>query len=165
MLLPQTAEYALRAMACLAALPPGEGLRNRDLAAAANIPSAYLSKILRRLVRDGLLISHKGHHGGFQLARPASEICFADVLASAEVDLHGERCAFGWQRCNSEAPCPLHPSYSELKRELSAWALRTSLADVDVRAVEAAFVRARAEAAADPVEEPDPSTDEVNQEG
>ena len=165
MILPQTAEYALRAMACLAALPPGEGLRNRDLAAAAHIPSAYLSKILRRLVRDGLLRSHKGHHGGFQLARPAAEITFADVLAAAEVDLHGERCAFGWEKCNSEAPCPLHPSYSELKRELSTWALRTSLADVDQGAVRAAFERARAEAAAELIEEIEPSTDEVNQEG
>lgn len=164
MLLPQTAEYALRAMACLAALPPGEGLRTRDLALAAHIPPAYLSKIMRRLVRDGLLISHKGHHGGFQLARPAADICFADVLAAADLDLGGERCAFGWEKCNAEAPCPLHPSYSELKREFQAWALRTSLADVDMDTVRVALEKARSGVGgAAGAEVADPPTDEAEQ--
>ena len=50
MLLPQTAEYALRAMAWLATIPQDEPVRARDLSQATGIPPHYLSKVLRRLV-------------------------------------------------------------------------------------------------------------------
>lgn len=131
MLLPQTAEYALRAMACLAALPPGQGLRARDLSEASNVPAAYLSKVLRRLVVEGLLLSQKGHHGGFVLARPATEISFLEILHAADFEPDSNRCSFGWGQCDAAHPCPLHGPYSKLKEEFIAWAGRTSLADVD----------------------------------
>lgn len=132
MLLPQTAEYALRVMACLAALPPGSGMRARDLAEAANIPTAYVSKVLRRLVLEGLLLSQKGHHGGFSLARPPERITFIDVLNAADFDPLIDRCAFGWGHCDGKNPCPLHHKYSQLKEEFYSWARRATLADVDL---------------------------------
>lgn len=96
MLLSQTAEYALRAMAWMVNRPPGEAVRTRDLSAATDIPSHYLSKVLRRLVVGGLLISRKGHGGGFVLARPPSEIRFIEILAATEDSPNPDRCAFGW---------------------------------------------------------------------
>ncbi|MBW2295571.1 MAG: Rrf2 family transcriptional regulator, partial [Deltaproteobacteria bacterium] len=68
MVLSQTAEYALRAMAWLATAPTREPVRAKDLSVATGIPSHYLSKVMRRLVLAGLLISQKGQGGGFLLA-------------------------------------------------------------------------------------------------
>jgi len=129
MLFNQTAEYALRAMAHLALLPAGQSVRARDLSTATNIPADYVSKVLRRMVREGLLHSQKGHGGGFRLARPPAEITFADILAAMDETLDPERCAFGLGKCGTD-PCALHGAFSRLKRLVIEWARSTTLADV-----------------------------------
>ncbi|MBK7584450.1 MAG: Rrf2 family transcriptional regulator [Myxococcales bacterium] len=126
----QTAEYALRAMAELALAESGTALPALELSRATNVPVHYLSKVLRRLVAAGLLISHKGHGGGFVLARPAHRIRFADVLdAIGEAPVSG-RCAFGWGDCDASRPCPLHPAWSTLNDSLVRWANDSTLANL-----------------------------------
>lgn len=134
MVVNQTAEYALRAMAVLAELPAGEALRASDLAEQAEVPTHYLSKILRRLVVAGLLKSQKGHGGGFVLARPPSRIRFADILEATDSAVDAKRCAFGWGRCNPTNPCPLHPAWTELNANLEHWAKTTTLTAIRERA-------------------------------
>jgi Rrf2 family protein len=128
-MLSRTAEYALRAMAQIATLPPGEAIRASELAAEADVPLAYLSKVLRKLVLAGLLHGEKGHHGGFSLAKPPERIRFSDVLAAAEA-AEPVVCAFGWGKCDAADPCPLHPSWSQLKVAYQKWAEGTTLAQV-----------------------------------
>jgi len=128
---PASGEYALRAAVCLAAVPEDDWMPARDLATLANVPPAYLSKILRKLVQHGLLHAQKGHHGGFRLARPAASIRVADVLAAAEVELAAGHCAFGFDRCNEAVPCPLHEVYKDLQAMCSTWARANTLADID----------------------------------
>lgn len=129
-MLTQTAEYALRVLTYLAAQPSRDAVRARDLAEATEIPLAYLSKILRRLVEAGLLHSQKGHGGGFRFARPLSEIRFIDVLDAVNFDVEPTACAFGWDQCSTTDPCPLHPFWSDLKEQFAQWARRYTLADV-----------------------------------
>jgi Rrf2 family protein len=128
MWLSQTAEYALRAAAWLAAHAPEGPVRATDLARGTGIPVPYLSKILRRLVLAGVLQSQKGQGGGFSLARRPSEIRIVDVLAALDAYPEEERCAFGWGDCNAADPCPLHDIWTELDDALRGWAERTTLA-------------------------------------
>jgi Rrf2 family protein len=125
----QTAEYALRAMASLATLAPGEAATARHLAEQTTIPMPYLHKILRRLVTEDLLKSRKGHGGGFSLKREPSKIRYADVLHAVDALPETGRCAFGWGQCDDVAPCPLHETWSEISTTLRAWADRHTLAD------------------------------------
>ena len=130
MLLSQTAEYALRAMAWLAHQCPDAPVRAQDLSKGTGIPPHYLSKILRRLVLAGLLDSQKGQGGGFSLARPPESICFEDILLAVDAyPVHG-RCAFGWGACGDDDPCPLHASWSRLSDAVHTWAANTTLAAV-----------------------------------
>ncbi len=122
----------MRATACLAALPADGSLTARELAATTRVPPAFLAKVLRRLVKHGLLAAHKGHHGGFRLARPAATIRVIDVLEAAEVTLGKEHCAFGFDQCSAESPCPLHDMYTDLQHMCHTWARANTLADIDV---------------------------------
>jgi Rrf2 family transcriptional regulator, iron-sulfur cluster assembly transcription factor len=127
--LPQTAEYALRAMAELATLPDGETLRAGDLAARTNVPSHYMAKVLRRLVAARLLDVQRGPGGGFRLARAPSRIRFSEIFDAVDAS-PSDGCAFGFDRCDARQPCPLHPTWSVMKEHIRIWETETTLADV-----------------------------------
>jgi Rrf2 family iron-sulfur cluster assembly transcriptional regulator len=135
-LVPPAGEYALRACACLAAAP-GRALTARELAIQAHVPAAFLAKVLRRLVANGLLEAHKGHHGGFRLARAPREIRLGDLLRAAEVELNPPHCAFGFARCDAKAPCPLHEVYTRMQSLCHMWAQATTLDQLDLHRLQA----------------------------
>ena len=76
-------DYALRAMAELAAAPPGLTTAEQ-LASAQHIPPKFLESILAQLRSGGLVASQRGAEGGYQLARPAEEISIAEVIRELE---------------------------------------------------------------------------------
>jgi Rrf2 family protein len=127
--LSQTAEYALRAAAWLAAESPDAPVRAKDLSRGTGIPEPYLAKILRRLVLAGILESRKGQGGGFALARAPDRITFDDVLQAVDAAPRVDRCAFGWGACDAKHPCPLHDSWGPISTAFSQWAAKTTLAD------------------------------------
>ncbi len=130
MIVSQTAEYALRAMAWLATVPRGEPIRATDLSTSTGIPPHYLSKVLRRLVLADLLVSQKGQGGGFMLARPAAEIPFIEILSAVDAYPTEGRCAFGWGTCDDAHPCPLHGVWSRLNDHIHEWASSTNLQEI-----------------------------------
>ena len=131
MILSQTAEYAMRAMTAIATSREECPCRTRDISTSVGIPMHYLSKIMRKLVEAGLLVSQKGHGGGFVLARPADQIRFIEILKAAEFEVEPKACVFGWGRCDAFHPCPLHPIWAKLKSSFVEWAETYTLADVD----------------------------------
>lgn len=77
------ADYALRAVAELAAAEAGPLKRDR-IAAAQQIPMDYLENILLELKHVGIVQSQRGASGGFLLARPPDEISLADVIRAVD---------------------------------------------------------------------------------
>jgi Rrf2 family protein len=55
-----------------------------EVARARGIPESALAKVFQRLVRAGLAVGTRGVGGGYRLARDASEVTVADVLAVFE---------------------------------------------------------------------------------
>lgn len=56
----------------------------REIASLYDIPIELLAKVLQRLVRNGLLASHQGTRGGYQLARRPAQISVADVIQAID---------------------------------------------------------------------------------
>ena len=129
MFLPQTAEYALRAMTQIATLQEQGVVRARDLSQMTQVPPYYLSKILRKMVTHGLLIAQKGHGGGFVLARKRADIQLLDVLNAVNCTFEPNHCAFGWGKCDADNPCLLHDHWSNLQHMYQRWAETATLAD------------------------------------
>ena len=57
---------------------------SRDLATQLGLPLSITAKILKSLTRSGLLISHRGINGGYQLAKPAMSISMAEIVTALE---------------------------------------------------------------------------------
>lgn len=56
----------------------------RDVAADVRLPLPTVSKLLKTLARNGLLVAHRGVKGGYSLARSAEEITVADIITALE---------------------------------------------------------------------------------
>ena len=82
-MLSQTSEYALRVITYLAIFPD-KPAKHADIARVTQVPSGYLYKVLQTLDRGGLVHGQRGMHGGFTLARPASEISVLNVITAVD---------------------------------------------------------------------------------
>jgi Rrf2 family protein len=103
-------DYGLRALAVLAGQADREPLTASRLAERQGVSMAYVGAILNELRREGLVVNERGRHGGYRLARPATQISVGDVVAALRiwpVDVHaynsradevGDRLAALWQR-------------------------------------------------------------------
>jgi Rrf2 family protein len=89
MKLTRAASYALHAMVHIAGEKPNTPIASHEIAKAHDIPERFLLKVLKPLVSAGLLYSVKGPHGGYRLARPASQITVLDVIEGVEGPIRG----------------------------------------------------------------------------
>ena len=127
-------DYALRALAELAAAPPGP-VKAEQLATAQEIPLKFLENILLELRRAEIVASQRGAEGGYRLARPADEISLADVIRAVEgpiATVRGEP-ARG-RRATPARPPACATSGSSSARACAACSRQTSLADLRRRA-------------------------------
>ena len=83
----RTADYGLRAVTLLAALPPHRTLQAQELAEAGRIPIKFLEQILLVLKRAGILRSKRGVGGGYRLDRESRLISVADVIEAVDGEL------------------------------------------------------------------------------
>lgn len=107
----QTAEYALRAVVCLASRP-GTPMATPHIAEATRVPSGYLAKILQMLGRTGLVQSQRGLHGGYVLARPAEKVTVLQVINAVDPFKRIERCPLDREDHGTRL-CPLHRRLDE----------------------------------------------------
>jgi Rrf2 family iron-sulfur cluster assembly transcriptional regulator len=129
-MLNRSSMYGLRIMAVLSTIDDAAPLKASEIAARANIPAFYLSKVLRRMVEHGLLSATKGHGGGFQLTKKRNEITFADVLKSLQGKDERPVCVFGLKQCSDKTPCMLHHQWAAARAPFEKWARETTLADI-----------------------------------
>lgn len=102
----RTAEYALRAIVCLAD-QEGRPLTTQQIAELTQVPAGYLSKVLQALGRGELVVSQRGLHGGFTLGRSSAEISVLDVVNAVDPIERIRKCPLG-VKAHSGSLCPLH---------------------------------------------------------
>ena len=132
-MLSQKARYALRSLVALARAEDAQ-LTAGDLSTRAGAPRKFLEAILLELARRQIVTSRRGKFGGYALARPASEITFAEVIRVIDGPLALAPCvsrtAFRkCAGCEDLATCPLREALM-MARDATAHILEGySLAD------------------------------------
>lgn len=130
MLLSQTSAYAVRAAIHLAERFGGAPVPGGAIAEALGVPRNFLSKILHRMARSGVLVSERGPRGGFRLAAPPGQIRVAGIVAAVEPQALERRCLLGRPDCNDADPCPVHDHWRVLAEGIVSFLEGTSLADL-----------------------------------
>ena len=106
------ADYAVRIVECLTLA--GKRCEAAYIAERAQVPLRFSLKILRKLVQEGLVVSYKGAHGGYCLARPADEITLRQVLEAVEGPYVLSRCQRDGSCCEQTASCRFFAIYAEI---------------------------------------------------
>lgn len=102
--------YATHALGYMGKKPYGELTTLPELAEWVrsvwkDASPTYLSAVIQRLARSGVLLSVRGITGGYKLMRPANRITLKDVAAALE-GISSDRCALSMgAECPSGGKC------------------------------------------------------------
>lgn len=127
--LSQTTGYAVRAMLCLNE-PGGSPVLVEEIADSTGIPRSYLSKLVHKLAKQGLIVARRGHHGGVVLARPSREITLEDLSIAVDGVAWQSRCLMGLLGCTDQTPCVLHEFWKETLGQILARLRAVTLVDL-----------------------------------
>ena len=101
-------EYAIRAMTYLTKRPVGEISSLHDVGVEQDIPESFLAKIFQNLVHADLVVSQRGAHGGFSLARPAAAITVREVVEAIDGPIALNGCVLRPGDCRRSGDCRMH---------------------------------------------------------
>lgn len=113
-MLSKTAEYALRAVACMGTQVDRPVSANL-LAEQTKVPRRYLTRVLQDLCASGLVQSRPGPGGGYELTRATDKVTILDVVNTVAPIARIKKCPLGLK--THSKLCPLH---TELDRSYAA---------------------------------------------
>lgn len=101
---------------------------NQEMARTLGASWHHLAKVMRQLVRAGLVNSIRGPGGGFTLAKPASEITLMEVFEAIEGPLDTDVCLAKHPVCHG-SNCRLGEAIQATQDQWSRLLRDTSVSD------------------------------------
>ena len=121
--------YAVTAMLDLAIHHGNGPIALADIAQRQGISLSYLEQLFSRLRRRSLVSSVRGPGGGYNLAREATKIHIAEVIAAVDENVDTTRCG-GAHNCQNNGPCLTHDLWQDLSNRIYEYLNRISLQDL-----------------------------------
>jgi Rrf2 family protein len=112
------ADYAVRIMLELGDKADGQRLPAAQIAQSANVPLAFLRKIVADLVKAGLVQTYSGPTGGLALAQPAASINMRQILEAIEGPVCLNTCLLRPEECHRDLACPAHGFLGRLQASI-----------------------------------------------
>jgi FeS assembly SUF system regulator len=135
-ILSKLADYGVVIATHLAAYPNRQ-VTAATVAAETRLPQATAAKILKALAHAGLTAAARGAGGGYRLARPATAISVAEVVAAIDGDIGLTQCSVHVDECTRTNYCPTKPHWAAINRAVEQALAAVSL---DAMLTPAAFV-------------------------
>ncbi|MCL7421846.1 MAG: SUF system Fe-S cluster assembly regulator [Methylobacter sp.] len=101
-----------------------------EIAVATGIALPTVSKILKSLVKAGVLISTRGAKGGYTLARVPEKISVATVISALEGPIALTECSISHQGCEQASGCDIRGNWSLINRTIHNALESVTLADM-----------------------------------
>lgn len=109
--------------------------QDRDLSASeiahhTQLKLPTVSKLLKKLTRASLLMSHRGAQGGYQLALPVEKISVAAIVASIDGAIALTECNQSSQGCELERHCVTRTGWRLINKAVADALERVLLIDM-----------------------------------
>jgi FeS assembly SUF system regulator len=98
-----------------------------EIAAEIRLAAPTVSKILKQLVREGLVISHRGAKGGYSLSRRPEQISMVEIIDALEGPVGLTECGSSPGLCLQESLCSIRTNWQRING-----AVREALAGVSL---------------------------------
>jgi Rrf2 family protein len=113
------ADYGLMAIHYIALHEEFGAVSAKRVAEQFHIPAELLAKILQKLAKRGLIVSHNGPKGGYVLGRPPAEITVGDVIRALEGPISIVSCLEEQSDCPQMSRCNLRRPVQKLQAAIS----------------------------------------------
>lgn len=122
-----------------------------DVALRTGLALPTVSKLLKTLARNGLLVSLRGARGGYMLVRAPREISVAQVIAAIEGEIAMTECSSAPGLCMQESACSVRANWQRINhmvlralQQITLEHMTRPIAEiVDFSAISAPTARAR----------------------
>ncbi|AQQ10166.1 Cysteine metabolism repressor [Sedimentisphaera cyanobacteriorum] len=123
-------DYALRIMVNLASNYMKGSKTSRQLSKEEEVSSQLTSKLLQTLKAAGFVKSIMGVKGGFELAKPPSQIQMLEVVAAVQGPITLNRCVLGKDKCPKQGKCPMTAKLNSLQQTIEENLRSVTMADL-----------------------------------
>jgi FeS assembly SUF system regulator len=128
--LSRISDYGIVLMAFLAEQPADSRHSARDIAERTRLPLPVVSKILKALAREGLLVSQRGPLGGYSLARRPDSINVVEMITALEGPIGLTECSMHPGQCAQEASCHVRKPWQQINHVVRSALARVTLAEL-----------------------------------
>lgn len=101
-----------------------------EIASKLNAPRHFMGKVLKKLVKEKMLLSVKGPRGGFKLHENSLKMPVIRLMEITDGAGVLNTCVLRARECNSEHPCPLHFHLATIKNEWIATLSDTTVGEL-----------------------------------
>jgi Rrf2 family transcriptional regulator, iron-sulfur cluster assembly transcription factor len=123
--------YALRGILYTAvACKEKQRIQVDEMARELEVPRHFLGKIMKKVVKHGILHSTKGPYGGFSLNEITLSTSLFELITITDGDEQFESCVLRLKKCNATRPCPLHHKMETFKVEMKQLLTKTQIGDL-----------------------------------
>ena len=133
----QATSNAITTLWFLGRQEPGTLMKTRELAEALGASEASLGRILTILARKGIVKSHRGPTGGFELIVSPADLSLNRILEVCDnPGGWGDECVMGLGDCSEGGKCVMHDPWRRFILSTLAQARQLTLADISERMCE-----------------------------
>jgi FeS assembly SUF system regulator len=129
-ILSKLADYGVIVAAHMAAGAAERQMTAAALADEAKLPRATVAKVLKALAHAGIVAGARGAAGGYRLARPATAISVAEVVAAIDGAIGVTQCTSHVPDCERSTYCPTRPHWQRINQAVGTALGAITLADM-----------------------------------
>ncbi|MBE2229583.1 MAG: Rrf2 family transcriptional regulator [Chitinophagaceae bacterium] len=131
MFLSKSFGYALRGVLYVALIhKEGRKVQLDEMADKLKVPRHFLAKIMKNMVKEGVLNSTKGPYGGFSLHESTLKTKLISLVKLTDGMAQFNTCVLSLRKCNNENPCPLHLNMLKIRDGMLAEFSSKTLGDL-----------------------------------
>ncbi|MGA2654951.1 MAG: SUF system Fe-S cluster assembly regulator [Gammaproteobacteria bacterium] len=124
-------DYAVIILSYFATQSSDRVFNASQLASALDLPNPTVSKILKILLKNQFVISHRGAQGGYQLAKPLEYITVAQLIEAMEGRVAVTECSsVRTGLCSHEMACQMRNPWQKINHMVLNLLSQVTLADM-----------------------------------
>ncbi|GAA4734317.1 RrF2 family transcriptional regulator [Flavisolibacter ginsenosidimutans] len=131
MLFSKSFGYAVRGVLYITLMQDSKQfVQAEEIAVQLSAPRYFMSKILKNLVKAGVLASSKGKTGGFTVNEKTRSLSLSFLAEITDGTDMFNKCVLRLQDCDVNNPCPVHEQMHGLRQRLQALLSSASINDL-----------------------------------